>query len=157
MLKESDIELIQQLMHGNVSNLKNTVSFHHPNLSTPPTVVEDKFSAVLGDGFHYMQRIRVPTNHCYKKRFYVSLREAFFAWDPDMLQKVKDKKKKIHNLSDDDIDSDTYFNADWWRQRVFRKTLPPSLLCWRVRSVCMFHGDKVDPSSTKALFNEWFK
>ena len=49
VLKESDIELIQQLMHGNVSNFKNTVSFHHPNLSTPPNVVEDKFSAVLGD------------------------------------------------------------------------------------------------------------
>ena len=82
------------------------------------------------------------------------MREDFFAWDPDMLQKVKDKKKKIHNLSDDDIDSDMHFNADWWRERVFRKILPPSLLYWRVRSVYMFYGDKVDTSSKKMLFNK---
>ena len=154
-LKESGIKLIQQLMHGDVSNLKNAVSFHHPNLSAPPTVVEDKFSAVLGDGFHCMQRIRVPTNYYCKKRFHVSLREAFFSWDPDILQKVKDKKIKIYTLSDDDIDSDMCFNADWWQERVFRKISPPSLLHWRVRSVCVFYGDKVDTiSSAKALFNK---
>ena len=141
-------------MHGDVSNLKNTVSFHHPNLSALPTVVEDKFSVVLGNRFHCMQRVRVPTNHYHKKRFYVSLQEAFFAWDPGMLHKVKDKKKKIYNLSDDDIDSNMCFNADWWRERVFRNILPPSLLHWRVRSVCIFYGNKVDTSSTKALFNK---
>ena len=47
-----------------------------------------------------------------------------------------------------------YFNAHWWRQIVFRKILPPILLCWRVRSVCVFYGDKVDTSSKKALFNK---
>ena len=78
----------------------------------------------------------------------------FFAWDPDMLQKVKDKKKKIYNLSDDDIDSDICFNTDWWQQRVFRKMLPPSLLHWRVGSVYIFYGDKVDTSSKKVLFNK---
>ena len=51
--KESDFELIQQMIHGNDSKLKNVVPFHHPNSSAPPTVVEDVFSSVLGDGFHY--------------------------------------------------------------------------------------------------------
>ena len=46
------------------------------------------------------------------------------------------------------------FNADWWRERVFRKMLPPSLLCWRVRSAHAFYGDKVDGDSSKTLFNK---
>ena len=65
-LKGSDVELIQQMMHGNDSNLKNVVPFHNPNLSALRTVIEDVFSSVIGDGFYYVQRIRVPTNHCNK-------------------------------------------------------------------------------------------
>ena len=54
LLKESAIELIEQMMHSNDSNLKNSVPSHHPNLSVPPTITEDLFSSVLGDEFHYL-------------------------------------------------------------------------------------------------------
>ena len=101
-----------------------------------------------------MDRIKVPTNHCYKKSFYVSLQEAFFAWNPESLLQVKNKKKQKHNLTDEEIDADMYFKVRWWQERVFRKILPPSMLYWRVRAVLAFYGNKVDKDTSKPLFNE---
>ena len=57
--------------------------------------------------------IRVPTNHCYEKRFYVSLQEAFHTWGPDILERIKEKKKHRHDLTDDEVNSDAHFNARW--------------------------------------------
>ena len=44
VLKESDVELIQQLMCGDNSSLQNAVPFHHPKLSEPPTMIDDVLS-----------------------------------------------------------------------------------------------------------------
>ena len=77
-LNQDDIELIRQLMHGNVMDIKNAVPFNHPKLSPPPSSIADKFSSVLGDGFHFMDRIKVPTNHCHKKSFYICRLQSLF-------------------------------------------------------------------------------
>ena len=146
--------LIRELMNNNISELQSAMPLEHPKLSKPPKNIEDKFSSVLGDGFHYMHRITVPTNHCYKKRFFVSLQEAIFAWNPEMLKKVKDKKKRTRNLTDIEIESDMCFNVRWWQERVFRTILPPSFLYWRVRAVLAVYGTKLDTDSKKHLFNE---
>ena len=44
--------------------------FDHPNLSKTQHNIEDKYYAVIGDGFHFMDRVKVPTCP-------VSLQEAF--------------------------------------------------------------------------------
>lgn len=44
-----------------------------------------------------MDRIKVPTNHYYKKQYFSSLQDVFFAWDPDMLEKVTKIKITIYN------------------------------------------------------------
>ena len=48
-------------------------------LSTPPDprYMVDKFSSVLGDAFHAMDRAKVPIRHEARKGYFVALREAF--------------------------------------------------------------------------------
>ena len=65
------------MMHGDDSNLNNPAPFNHLNLSARSTVAEDVFSAVLGNEFHYMQRIRVLTNH-YTKKYSMFLYKKIF-------------------------------------------------------------------------------
>ena len=74
-------------MNSIISYLQSAMPLEHPKLSKPPQNIEDKFSSVLGDGFHCMHRIAVPTNHCYKNSFFMSLQEAIFSWNPEMLKK----------------------------------------------------------------------
>ena len=93
-------------------NLRVAVPFSHLHLPEPPTIIEDIFPSVLGNKFYYMHRIRVLVNHCYKKGFFIYLEEVFYTWDPNMLQKIIDKKKQIYNLSDNEIYSYIYFNID---------------------------------------------
>ena len=35
---------------------------------------------------------------------------------------------KIYNLTQEEIEAEMYFNCEWWKERVFPKILPPSLL-----------------------------
>ena len=141
-------------MNGNNQELRQNAPFHHPKLPTPPSSIEDKFSSVIGDGFHFMDRTKVPTNHCWKKSFYAALQEAFFSWNPEMLLNIKNKMKLKYNLTDEELDADMHFKVRWWQQRAFRKILPPSILYWRVRAVIICYGSKIDTESNKPLFNE---
>ena len=92
-LNENDIVLIRKLMNNEISEMQSAMPLENPKLSAPPQKMEGKVSSVLGCGFHHMHRMIVPTNHCYRKRFIFSLKEAMFPWNPDMLKKVKDKNK----------------------------------------------------------------
>ena len=47
-------------------------------LEKSPNQIKDIFYAVLGEAFHFMDRMKVPTNHCFKKRYFALLQEAFF-------------------------------------------------------------------------------
>ena len=69
--------------------MRSAIPLEDPKLSKPTQIIEDKVSSVLGDEFHYMHSMNVPTNYCYKKRFFASLKEAMFAWNPEMLKKKK--------------------------------------------------------------------
>ena len=51
------------------------------------------------------------------------MRNLILSWDPDVLQRVKEKNKQRHNLTYDQFNSDVYFNVDWWQQRLFIKIL----------------------------------
>ena len=78
-LNGSNVVIIRELMNSEVSGLQLSIPLEHPKLLKPPQNVEDKFSFVLGYRFHHMYRMNVPTNHCYKKIFFVSLHENIFA------------------------------------------------------------------------------
>ena len=62
--------------------LPNLPAHHGPHLSAPPAVIVDKYSSVLGDTFHFMDRPKVSTHHEVKKAYFVSLRDAWFLWNP---------------------------------------------------------------------------
>ena len=47
-------------------------------LECEPDQIRDVFSSVLGDVFHFMDRVRVPMHHELKKAYFYSLSEAFF-------------------------------------------------------------------------------
>ena len=76
---ESDIMLIRELMNNNISELQSAIPLEHSKLSKLPKNIEDRFSSLLGKEFHYIHRIIVPTNYCYKKRYFISLQEHMFA------------------------------------------------------------------------------
>lgn len=47
------------------------------------------FSRVLGDGFHAMDRVKVPTRHDFKAAHFRALRGAIFIMDSGDLKRVK--------------------------------------------------------------------
>ena len=54
-------------MKGNINEIKNLVPFDHPYLDKLPNKIIENFSALLGDKFHFMDRIKVPAHHFFKK------------------------------------------------------------------------------------------
>ena len=127
-------------------------------LGKAPPRIRDEYSSVIGDGFHFMDRPKVPVHHECKKPYFHALQEAWFAWDPEKLQEVTDALK-ADGLSEDDIEAKMYYDADYFRARVPRVVLPPSKLYPRVRAVFEVYGPKVDSESKKPLFNKtaWAK
>ena len=128
-------------------------------LSAPPDGdVADKFSSVLGDAFHFMDRAKVPVNHSFKKGYFVALRDAWFSWDPIILEKVKASLRET-GQTEDDIAAKLYYDVAFFRARVPRVVLPPSTLYWRVRAVYEVFGPAVDSDTGKPLFNDaaWAK
>jgi hypothetical protein len=99
----------------------------------------ETYQSVLSDAFHMMDRVQCVGKHSCFKSYYVALREAFFMWDLDILNKVKDALRK-DGVTDDEIDTKMFYNVDWFRQRVPRLISPPSVLYWRVRIVFAIYG-----------------
>jgi hypothetical protein len=127
-------------------------------LSPPPRgAIVDVYSAVLGDIFHFMDRAKVPVNHPFKKGYFVSLSNAFFAWDPIILEKVK-ASLRLDGMTDREISDKLYYDVAFFRRRVPRVVLPPSALYYRVRAVYVVYGPAVDEAG-KPLFNKaaWAK
>ena len=52
----------------------------HEHLNDPldPAQFLDTYSSVLGDGFHKIDRAKVPIHHEFKKSYKVALGDAFF-------------------------------------------------------------------------------
>ena len=110
-------------------------------LDPPTETIADRFSSVLGDGFHFMDRPKVPMHHEYKKGYFVALQEAWFAWDLEKLQQVKGNLS-ADGLTDDDIEAKMLYGIDYFRQRVERTVLPPSKHYWHVRGVFEVYGNR---------------
>ena len=123
-------------------------------LPEPPDRIVDRFKSVLGDNFHYAHRIVVPVKHEMKKAFYVAQMEAFFAWDPVVLENAKKALRRQEKMSDDDISTMMYYNPAYFKKAVPRRVLPPSMLYWRVRAVYATYGPVRDATTGKPLFND---
>jgi hypothetical protein len=79
MLTPQEIVTIEACIASARSLPRNSLrqQYDRVKLSDAPEIIEEIFSAVLGDTFHAMQRPRVPVKHSVRKMFYVALREAF--------------------------------------------------------------------------------
>ena len=87
-LTEEDIEGLRlAIFAADEAAAGRPVPLSCPQLDAPPNPrdVSNKYSAVLGDGFHAMHRPKVPMEHDSKKAYFVALQEAFYAWDPSKL------------------------------------------------------------------------
>jgi len=123
-----------------------------------PSDIADIFSSVLGDIFHAMDRPKVPVKHASKKGYFVALQNAFFIWDEDQMAELRERMAKA-GKTDEEIDSELYYNSKLFRGCVARRVPPPSILYWRVRAVFALYGNIVDSDSKKPLFNSraWAK
>jgi hypothetical protein len=122
-------------------------------LDPPPSRIDNKALAVLGDGFHNMDRPKVSVHHDYKKPYFYALMEALYCWDSKLLGGVKAVLRE-DGMSDEEIASMMYFNADYFKACVPRVILPPTRLYWRLRAVFSLFGPLRDPKSGKPLFND---
>jgi hypothetical protein len=125
----------------------------HVKLQKPPDKIVDCFRSVLGDPWHYMDRPKVPVKHEFKKAYFVALSEAWFAWEPIKLEKVR-KKLLESGMTEKEVESKMYFDTDFFLNSVPRVVLPPSQLYWRIRIVFATFGSKMDSESGKPLFND---
>ena len=123
-----------------------------PHLSPPPATIKDKFSSVLGDTFHFMDRPKVPTQHEAKKAYFVALRDAWFLWDTERLATVMERLHAA-GKSQKEIDAMLYYHFSYFRKRIERVVPPPSIHYWRVRMVFETFGSIIDSSTGKPLFN----
>lgn len=134
IMKKADMEISQLSMRE-----QNCSSDIDELLGEAPSAIEDKFSSVVGDAFHFMDRPKVPIHHESKKSYFVALRDAWFAFDEVKLAELKDILES-NGMSKEDIESKMYYDFDYFRKRVPRVVLPPSKHYWRVRAVFIVYG-----------------
>ena len=122
-------------------------------LGPVPDEILYKFSAVLGDVFHAIQRTRVPVKHEYKKALFYALMNAFFVWDEVELEKVKEILREKARMTDEEITSLMYYSPEFFQRRVQRHVPGPRQLYYRVRAVYCAFGNKIDSKTNRPLFN----
>jgi hypothetical protein len=177
LLSEQEIMWVRSAADASQNALPQSYLQNGASLLDPqPDQIHDVFSTVLGDAFHFMDRVRVPMHHELKKAYFYSLSEAFFAWDDTAMRTVKNvlREKLRHDhdcvrhkdaavITDSELDvlveSELYYRRSWFRQCVPRRVLPPSKLYPRVRAVFEFYGPQIDSKSKQPLFSKekWTK
>lgn len=90
-LTTNEITMLLNLQRNipNQSLMPTEVPLNHPKLCEPDLNLIDKYSSVVGDGFHVIDGIKISTKHSARKLFKVAFRDALFAWDDDTLRKLK--------------------------------------------------------------------
>jgi hypothetical protein len=152
ILNNGDISLLVNRLRAQNGGGVLAGSVCAAQLGDIPSSIKDVFSAVLGDAFHFMDRPKVPMHHEYKKPYFFALQEAWFAWEPSRLEKVK-ASLRTSGLTEEEVEAKMYYDISFFRKRVPRIVLPPSNHYPRVRAVFELFGPKVDSKSGAALFN----
>ena len=122
-------------------------------LGPAPESITDRYSSVLGDSFHGMDRPKVPVHHDHKKGYFVALRRAWFVFDPVRLDELKGHLRS-DGLSDEEIEAKEYYDIKYFRDRVPRIVPPPSTQYHRVRAVFEVYGKRTDGKTGAPLFNK---
>ncbi len=123
-------------------------------LNKAPRTIEDHFSSVVGDSFHFMDRPKVPMHHDGMKGYFVALRQVWFQWDITNLAEVKATLCNKRGMSDSEIEAMLYYDVDYFRVRAPRIVLPPSKLYWHVCAVYEMYGPMTDAKTKAPLFNK---
>ena len=63
-LEEDDIEVLKKLFAGSITQSLSSL-FFHSKLDLPTAKINDTCSSVLGDGFYFMDRVKVPMHHSF--------------------------------------------------------------------------------------------
>jgi hypothetical protein len=58
-------------------------------LDPPPAKILDIYSSILGDGWHLMDRPKIPKGHVARKPFKVALQEGLYDWNPKRMEHVE--------------------------------------------------------------------
>jgi hypothetical protein len=84
--KDLDAVRLAEMRSNQAEFERNFESLHCENLGPVPEVVRNKFSCVLGDVFHAIDRVKIHTRHEWKKAYKHALVKAFLEWDPKCLE-----------------------------------------------------------------------
>ena len=154
-LTSENIETLRAAVFESQETARGRIPLQCANLDLPPKpeLIEEKFSAVLGDVFHAMDRTKVPVKHEAKKSYFVALREAFLVWNPTRMKELETRMSES-GMTEEEIEQQKYFNARLFRECVERKVPSPKILYWRVRAVYALFGNMVDGKTNKPLFNK---
>jgi len=154
-LSESDIAFLQKTLFDGESVRSGRKVLLSPHLSHPPdpTEMRDKFSAVMGDVFHAMDRTKIPHQHEAKKAYFVALREAFFVWNQSKLKQLEERMVES-GYTIEEVRRRKYFNSELFRGCVDRHLPAPTILYWRVRAVYVMYGSMKDSKTQAPLFND---
>jgi hypothetical protein len=117
-----------------------------------PSSIQDKFSSVLGDCFHLMDRPNIPVKHESKKAYKNALKNAFFIWNPETMNALVEQMKE-GGMTDEEIESAKYFRPTLFHDCVERIVPAPKVLYWRVRAVFALYGPMIDSKTNAPLFN----
>lgn len=117
-----------------------------------PGSIQDKFSSVLGDCFHAMDRPNIPVKHEHKKGYKNALKNAFFIWNETTMNQVVERMKQA-GMQDEEIETAKYFRPTIFHDCVERIVPTPKILYWRVRAVFALYGQMKDSKTKASLFN----
>jgi hypothetical protein len=153
-LTSQEIDHLQMAIFDTKNALSGRALLQSDHLSPPPNPkhIRDKYSVVLGDAFHAMDRAKVPTKHEAKKAYFVALSEAFLIWNPEKLEELTSKMRES-GMQDEEVKLQRYFNKCLFCDCVDRHCPAPSILYWRVRAVFVSYGGIIDSKSKEPLFN----
>ncbi len=117
-----------------------------------PQDIKNKFSVVLGDIYHAMNRAKVPVKHEGKKAYFNALRNAFLIWNPKKVEEF-DGKMREDGVEEDEIKAMKYFKPHLYDECIERHAPAPRILYYRVRAVFTLFGNLIDSKTKKSLFN----
>jgi hypothetical protein len=133
-LTSNDIATVRAAMVAGTTNSTTVASM----LNEAPTTIENCFSSVVGDSFHFMDRPKVPMLHDGKKGYFVTLRQAWFQWDLTKLAEVKATLRYERGMNDSEIEAMLYYDVDYFCVRV-----PVLGACWGTEELGWKRGSRI--------------
>lgn len=167
-------DALQRLLDGEAN-------VRRPPQLQEPAEVKDIIQTTLGDTFHYMDRVKVPKRHTYKKAFFAALTTAWLVPHPTIKREVEHVRHasptcmaqlaltdarlptsscpvsqvlRQNGIDEEQLKLLWLFQRKFFKQRVPHHVPKPSTLYSRVYKVLAFFGPLHSPGESP-LFNEF--